>query len=222
VPTFEGQFLSIVFLGRHNPQILNHDFLVDQTVLPRDREPFQSLLAKERNKQFDQFISTPVMATIRYGPVSIIVDENRYQIKDDRLADPASSPIMGIARKYFGDLLRYTPLKVGGVNLNGVIRFTDEEDLGRFEQREGLNRQAISGLIGQPAFRASLTLGFAWHKGLVEVRLHRAKNEPETIRANFNYEFGYSDIDSFLANLDDVGLVYQRFREFLASLEVVA
>ena len=44
MPLFEGKFFNIVFIGRLNPQILNHDFLLNNRVLPEDKEPFKTLV----------------------------------------------------------------------------------------------------------------------------------------------------------------------------------
>ena len=61
MPSFKYKFFNIVVLGRHNPQILTHDFLINNKILPVTQEPFLTLLreAKEKVKPFNQFISTP-------------------------------------------------------------------------------------------------------------------------------------------------------------------
>jgi hypothetical protein len=112
MPSFKGQFFSIVFIGRQNPQILNHDFLFSHGVLPKDKEPFKNLFAKQDSQPFTEFISTPVITSIKYGPISLVVEENRYQIIDNRFEDPPSSPIIQITKKYFEELLRYLPVAI--------------------------------------------------------------------------------------------------------------
>ncbi|MBI4334639.1 MAG: hypothetical protein HY673_25575 [Chloroflexi bacterium] len=96
MPSFEGRFFSIVLIGRQNPQILTHDFLLKNEVLPKDREPFKGLITEEGSLPFTEFISTPVITSITYGPISITIEENRYQITDNRFEDPPSSPIMSV------------------------------------------------------------------------------------------------------------------------------
>ena len=61
MPIFRGQFASIILLGKHNPQTLNHDFLVGHNVLPREFDPFR-LLSEEwdpEKKPFSEFIPHP-------------------------------------------------------------------------------------------------------------------------------------------------------------------
>jgi hypothetical protein len=217
---FKGKFASIVLLGRQNPQILNHDFLVKNGVLPLDQEPFRGLEAKANGRPFTQFISVPVMTTLSYGPVTIVVEENRYQITDNAFGNPKQSPIVGMTQRYFGELLRHTPFTVGGINLNGDIAFADAEEERQFDTRAGLSPETLGRIAGSEETRAGLTVMFPWHKGVVEVQLPKAKNRPGLGGVNFNYEFKYSDIDSFLANLSDAGMVYDRFCELLGALGV--
>jgi hypothetical protein len=82
--SFQGQSIGIVLLGRHNPQILNHDFLLKHKVLPVDQEPFASLLKQQEGQAFTEFICTPVISSLRYGPVNIVVEDGRFQIGDQR------------------------------------------------------------------------------------------------------------------------------------------
>jgi len=215
MPVFEGRFFSIVLVGRQNPRILNHDFLIKHDVLPLDQHPFSELLALEEGKQFTEFVSVPVLATIKYGPISIVVEENRYQIIDNRLDDPASSPIIQITKNYFGKLLRYTPFQVGGVNLNGLIRFEDVEEEHKLDERLGLQRKALCDIAESADVRAGLTFSAPWHKGVIEVQLPKPKERTQPGTMNLNYEFPYEGIDSFLANLDDIGLVWAKFRSIL-------
>jgi hypothetical protein len=220
MPSFEGKFFSIVFLGRQNPQILTHDFLVSNRVLPTDREPFSGLLGKRDGSPFTEFISTPVLTTIKYGPISMLVEENRYQIRDDTLQHPPASPIIEITKVYFGKLLRYTPLQIGGMNFNGVIRFGDTRDEQQFDERLGIDRRQISGLTSSEDLRVGMTVSMPWHKGSAEIQLPKPRDRSQPGAINFNYEFQYADIDSFLANLDDAGLVHERFRQILNALGV--
>jgi len=218
--TFEGVFSSIVFIGRHNPQILNHDFLVKHNVLPKDQPPFKELFAKEGAQPFSEFISTPVLATIKYGPISIVVEESHFQTVDRRFEDPPSSPIMQIAKRYFGELLRYTPLQLGGINLNGVIRFSDVKDEHAFDERLGVDRAPLSGMVRTTDVRMGLFFSYPWKNGIVEVQLPKPKDRSKLGTINFNYEFKYKDIDGFLANLDDFGKVYATFKSLLKSLGI--
>lgn len=218
--SFEGKLFSIVILGRHNPQILNHDFLLNKGVLPTNKEPFKSLFTAQNPKTCTDFISTPVLTSIRYGPISLVVEEHRYQIKDDRFENPPSSPIIEITKKYFGELLQYTPLQLGGINLQGTIGFASVEDEQVFDERLGIVKEKLFDLAGTSDTRASIAFTFPWSGGMVEVRIRKPKERTQPGEINFNYEFKYEGMDSFLKNLDDTGQVYKKFNDLLVSLGV--
>ncbi|MCG3112567.1 MAG: hypothetical protein MCM46_12200 [Candidatus Manganitrophus sp. SB1] len=218
MPKFEGKAFNIVFIGRQNPQILNHDFLKSHHALPENIEPFRSLLDKKDAAPFSEFVSTPVLSMIKYGPISIVVEENRYQITDSIFTNATSSPILGITKKYFGDLLRYTPLQLGGVNLIGNIHFKDAEDEKKLDQLLGINRDRLIALSGVSDIRSGLSFSFPWKEGMIEVQVTKLKDRSQPAAMTFNYEFRYKDIDSFLRNLDLFPEILVRFKQLCGGL----
>jgi len=220
MPRFEGRFFSIVLVGHQNPQILNHDFLIKNGILQVDKEPFKSLIEENPTKPFDEFVSVPILATIRYGPVSITVQEDRYQILDNRFARPADSPIIEITRNYFRKHLRYTPFVAGGMNLNGVIRFSDPGDEITFDERLGINRGRIVELLQTDEVRAGAALVAAYRNGFIEAQITKPKDQPSAGLLNLNYEFKFQDIDSFIANLEDGEVLYLELQRILGELGV--
>ena len=68
---------------------------------------------------------------------------------DFRFEDPLSSPIIHIKKKYFGDILKFTPFILGGVNFNGIIKFDDRKEEETFDKQFGIDR-TIAGLIIYP------------------------------------------------------------------------
>lgn len=220
MPNFKGQFFSIVLIGRHNPQILNHDFLINNEILPVKDEPFKSILTKEDSKPFTEFISTPVLATIMYGSISIVIEENRYQIKDGNYGDPTSSSIIQITRRYFGEVLKYTPLTLGGINLNGIITFIDEKDEQRFDEKLGINRKHLCAYADTIDVRFGMNFSFPWLEGIVNVQIPKLRELPLSCTINLNYEFKHDNMKSFLVNLDKVEKIHGKFMELLQSLDV--
>lgn len=224
MPTFEGRFFNVVLIGNHNPQILSHDFLEQHDILPVDDEPFRELLAQaeaDHGQAFTEFISTPVLVSLKYRHISIVVQENRYQITDERFGSPAASPIIKMTKTYFGERLRYTPLTIGGMNLNGLIAFTDAADEAEFDARLGIDRRRASALVEADDLRVSGGFSIPWRNGMIECGVSKPRDRAEPGRINFNYEFRHEEgIETLLANLDDAAQFYDAFRSLLRSLAV--
>ena len=220
MPIFEGKFFSIIFLGKQNPQILNHDFLVNNKVLPVNKEPFKTLFSSKNSKPFTDFVSTPVLVSIKYDNISIAVEENRFQIMDFKFEDPLSSPIINITKKYFGNILQYTPFILGGVNFNGIIKFSDTKDEEMFDRQLGMEREKVSIIFGVDNIRMGFSFSYQLNKGIVEVNLPKAKDRSKPGTVNFNYEFKYENISNFIDTLDDLPIVYEKFNKLLDSLKI--
>ncbi len=220
MPNFKEQLFSIVIIGRLNPQILNHNFLIDNEILPVGEEPFKSLLAKENGNPFTEFVSTPVLASIKYDSISMVIEESRYQIKDSNYGNPVSSPIVDITKKYLGEILKYTPMTVGGINLSGNITFDDEKDEQGFNERFGVNKDALITHAGTEDIRLGMNFAFKWLEGLVDVQIPKLMGSSNSRMINFNYEFQYTNMKDFFGNLDKVDQIHEKFSEILKSLGV--
>jgi hypothetical protein len=227
MPIFNPKFFSIVFLGSQNPQILNHDFLINNKILPIEKEPFKSLMegASQGNPPFTQYISTPLVTTLTYKWISIIIEQNRYQIKDTHFNMPLESPIISILRGYFGRMLRHTPLTLGGINFGGNIVFSDAEDETIFDENMGINRQKFQSRLGLVKAQYSPKIRLVWGEeqdGQFELSLKKSKSLTPigTCAVNFNFEFFYKDMPSFLEMIDETGEVHDRFYTMLKKLDV--
>jgi hypothetical protein len=222
MPIFDPKLFSIVFIGRQNPQILNHDFLIKSEVLPVKREPFKSLIKDSSQKKtpFTSYLSTPVVTALDYKWISIIVEENRFQIKDTKFKVPSKSPIITITKKYFGILLKYTPLQLGGINFGGQLRFLDMEDERIFDDRLGIDNKKFETSLRVNKVRYSNRITFPWNNDQLELRINKPKKDLNTSDMNFNLEFDYEDIDSFISKLDQADKIYKRFKEILNKLKV--
>jgi len=53
----------------------------------------------------------------------------------------------------------------------------------------------------------------------IELRVDKSKKHQEKAMLNFNFEFTYDDIDSFIGKLDEVDGVYKIFKEILKKLK---
>jgi hypothetical protein len=226
--TFKGQFASFVLIGRHNPQILNHDFLVRHNVLPRESEPFRSLLADSARgpgsgeSPFSDFISTPVASSIRYGPIAMTVDELRFQIVDHGYFDhPSNTTIVDITKRYFGELLIHTPLHIGGVNFNGLVVFRNLEDEWAFDSRIGISRSVVQSWAKAPDnLRISSKVSFTREHYSVEFQVTKAKELTDNGLVNMNYEHKFNSLPDMMKWVGSIEELYRDFVGVLQSLDV--
>lgn len=222
MPSFDPKFFSIVFLGNQNPQILNHDFLVNNKVLPIKKEPFKSLVktANKDEKPFTEFLSTAVVTSLTYKWISITIDPNRYSIKDSKFILPSRSPIILITKKYFGEILRYTPFKFGGINFSGRINFKNDDDEKNFDTKLGIDTEKFKSLIKTNTVQYSTKVNFPWNNDQIELKVDKPKMMPQIANINFNFEFVYEEVDGFISKLNKTDIVYNKFLEILSKFNV--
>jgi hypothetical protein len=223
MPTFKLNFFSIVLVGRQNPQILNHDFLINNQVIPISKEPFKTLIKKSSkdNPPFTQYLSTPVVTQLAYNWISIIVQESRFQIIDNKVSAPSKSPIISFTKKYFGEILRYTPFQLGGLNFNGELKFSNKSDENNFDKMLGINIEKFKSnfnIKNQIQFESKIN--FPLDNGQGQINVSKPKKMQNIGIANFNFEFGYEDIDSFMTRLDEAERFFEFFKEMLVKLKV--
>jgi hypothetical protein len=223
MPPFKLNFFSIILVGKQNPQILNHDFLINNQVIPIEKEPFKTLINKSSKDKppFTQYLSTPVVAQLAYNWISIIVQESRFQIIDNKVSIPSKSPIISITKTYFGKLLRYTPFQIGGLNFNAELKFKNKKDENIFETMLGLNSEKFKrsfNIKDQIQFESKI--GFPLDNGQGQINVSNPKKKQNIKNVNFNFEFNYEDIDSFIMKLDEADRFFDIFIEMLVKLKV--
>lgn len=222
MPFVSPKFFSIVLLGRQNPQILNHDFLIKNRVLPIRKEPFRSLIrnSSEEKQPFSEFLSTPPVTTLTYKWISIIIEINRYQIRDNNFKVPSNSPIVNITKQYFGKFLTYTPFQLGGMNFAFKLGFSDDKDEKDFDDRLGIDREKFGTCLKTEKARFSTRINSPWNDGQIEIQINKPKKGLKDGEINFNFEFFYENIDSFIGKLDEADKAYKLFNDILKKLKV--
>jgi hypothetical protein len=218
--TFTEKQFSIVIMGGMNPSILNHDFLIRNEIIPANIAPFKDLLQKAEGHQFSEFVSSPIMSNIRYEYISLLVETQRLQALDLSGRKPSLSPIRDIVENYIRTL-PFTPLKVGGFNFRGSLRFDNEEDEVSLDQALGSNRDKIKKLVESPGVRSSHHLQWPYKNGFALIQATKPKGVSFECSLNFNYEFEYAgDIDAFMTNFALIEKCHDEFTQILARLEV--
>lgn len=218
--TAQPKFISIIFIGRQNPQILNHDFLLQNNILPTDKSPFrEAVLGENKEKPFSDFISTPVLSKLTYKNINIVIEESRYQILDSASVNPTESPIVEFTKRYFS-LLKYTPIALGGFNFNYLIQFGSKEERIAFENKFISDRNGVYKEIGIVNFEIGLKIECPFNDNKIEITFGKLPGNDLLKAINFNYEFRYRDMNSFLANLDDSPILFGKLKDILTKLKV--
>lgn len=106
----KNNFISIVTLGHFNPAILNKDFLEENNILKFEEDPKITL--------------TPIVCTVDYKNLKIIVDLERFQVVENNIQDFESNLILNFVYNYL-DVLKYTPINIMGINFNFIINVGD-------------------------------------------------------------------------------------------------
>ena len=99
----KNNFISIVTLGHFNPAILNKVFLEENNIIKFEEEPKVNF--------------TPIVCTIDYRNLKIIVDLGRFQIVENNIKDFESNSILNFVYNYL-EVLKYTPINIMGINFN--------------------------------------------------------------------------------------------------------
>lgn len=220
---FEPKFFSIILIGRLNPQILNHDFLLKNNIIPLEKSPFKDIvMGKPEQNAFEDYVSTPVLSRLRYKNIDIVVEESRYQITDIAHIPPSESSIIDFTKNYFS-LLKYTPLSFGGINFNSHLIFDSDKEKISFEDNFISDRGGFYKNLGINNFDVSMKLDFMFpgSQNKVELSLNKLRASPLVKMINFNYEFGFGiGMEAFLKNLDDVPNLFKKCDEILTKIGI--
>lgn len=191
--------ISLVAIGRQNPQILTVDFLRSEGIIPKDESPFKELFQGE--KPFTEFISTPPFTKLAFGPIEFFVDEKRFQVRANGITDWCENAVMSIAEKYY-QVLPHTPLQIVGINLNATLTFSSVEEGIGFQSLFLPEDSRILGLIENEVTASTvLQYPYANNDGRITLTFEKPNKEKTKRGINFNYEFDFTDWDSFRAKL---------------------
>jgi hypothetical protein len=160
------------------------------------------------------------MSNIRYDRFSILVETSRIQILDETGGKPKESPIIEIAKQYL-QVLQYTPIKLGGFNFKGNLRFMDANDEREFDARLGVDRDQIVKLSRSENPRISQHIRWPYQSVMASMQINKSKGEVLDCPIQINYEFEYhGNLEEFLRNLDLVAECHDEFQRLLSELEV--
>jgi len=216
----QPKFFSIILIGRQNPQILNHDFLIKNNIIPFDKSPFKDIVTKQpEEKPFNDFLSTPLLTKLTYKNVNLVIEEGRYQITDIANIPPIDSPIVIFTKNYFS-VLKYTPFVLGGFNFNSLLSFSSKDEKVAFENSFISDRNGIYKELGINNFEISLQMAYPFNQNQIQLSMLKMAGNDLIKVLNFNYEFRYQSMDSFLGHLDEVPILFEKFKNILSKLSI--
>lgn len=196
--------ISLVVLGRQNPQILNSDFLRINSIIPLDKEPFIS--AYQKDKPFNEFVSTPPFTRLSFQNIDFIVDEQRLQIRQTSLDRWQESIIPKIAINYY-KTLPHTPLSVVGFNFNYKLIFSSEAENRAFHELLFPNDHPVIHIIDFPCNNVGVELSFICPNSSDRIKVTIANLQNQSRIININYEFDYQSLKMFESKLDGFGTI---------------
>ncbi len=196
----QKNYINLVAIGGQNPQILNLDFLKSNKILPVDEEPFRSILSQAKPQI--EFVSVPGFVRLVVGNIEFIVNADRFQIKEAAISKWAETKIVKISEKYF-EILRYTPLKIVGFNLNSTIIFDNTEMSQNFQNLFLPQNAPILKIINKGEIAAGVVLRYPYSAGgeRFTIALEQQGKVDNKRTINFNYEFDFTDWPKFKSEL---------------------
>lgn len=94
------------------------------------------------------------------------------------------------------------------------------EEERNFDDRLGIDNKKFETYFKVNKVRISNRITFPWNDDQLELRIDKPKKDLNISNLNFNFEFTYENIDSFIGKLDKVDKVYMKFKEILRKLNV--
>jgi len=215
--TRSKNFISVVALGGQNPQILNLDFLKANKIIKANEPPFDELLRQE--KPLTKFVSVPGFTNLVLGKIEFIVDEQRFQIRDEAIREWPETKILDIAEKYF-QVLPYTPLKLVGVNLNSTIVFGTPEEANNCQNLCLPQDSRLASVVSRDNISTSSILRYKYNEdgGRITLTIDQPDKQNTKRTINFNYEFDFTDWPSFKRELETVPSVCQYCESLLNDI----
>lgn len=189
-----NNFTSITYLGNFNPNILTEKFLTDNEILGFLAEPIKTK-------------TTSLASSIEYKDISIISDLKSFTVIEKKIDDFTKARNVAIASRYI-DLIKYTPIKSSGLNLNANLRLPDIEDIVIMLNLPG----DINGFFGSESYTVSTARSYAKKDSLImSVSLSAKLSHNTAINMgikrikddifNYNYNFFVSLLDKDPENI---------------------
>ena len=126
---YKHNFVNVTVLGRMNPQILTHDWLLKNRIINS-----RDFVNKDKTQTpFSNYINIPPMTQLGYGHLIFTIEENKFVLSDSK-TEIAKTKIYRMTKQYF-NLLSHTPLTKVGFNVQGTLTFKNIKELKEFDRK---------------------------------------------------------------------------------------
>ena len=193
---YKHSFVNVTVLGRMNPQILTHDWLVKNKIIT-----WRDFVTRDKTKvPFSTYFNTPPMTQLAYGPLIFTIEESKFVLSDSK-AGIEKSKIYRMADKYF-DLLPHTPLTKVGFNVQGILTFKNTKEMKEFDSKYINCGEALKQMAIGKGERISFAVSTKEGKAVYRLTCTKHPEEPKAILGG-NCEFDIKDSAGLLEILSD-------------------
>ena len=197
---YKHNFVNVTVLGRMNPQILTHDWLVKNRIINS-----RDFVNKDANQlAFSNYVNIPPMTQLAYGPLVFTVEENKFVLSDSK-AGIGKTKIYRMARQYF-KLLSHTPLTKVGFNVQGTLTFKNAREMKEFDSKYISCGEALKQIAIGKGEKISFIVNTKKGKAVYRLTCTKHPDEPKAILSG-NCEFDIKDSAGLLEILS-VALKY--------------
>ena len=195
---YKHSFVNVTVLGRMNPQILTHDWLVKSKIIT-----WRDFVTRDKTKApFSTYFNTPPMTQLAYGPLVFTVEENKFVLLDSK-AGIGKTKIYRMAQQYF-KLLSHTPLTKVGFNVQGALTFKNPKEMKAFDSKYVNCGEALQQIAIGKGERISFAVSTKEGKAVYRLTCTKHPEEPKAILGG-NCEFDIKDSTGLLEILSDSG-----------------
>lgn len=205
--------MNVVVIGNMNPQILNHNWLSEEKIIPpKLRASGQDIVP------FSNYISTPPFASITYGKLSFNVDINKFTLQDNQ--NDLNSEMFNIAKKYFSKL-SHTPVQKLGFNLHATVKFNSAEEEKRFINKWISSIDSLKELFNDRNIQLGFTVISKKGKVCYQLSCIRNRIDRKNILLNCNCEFDVSNTSQLVKYLSEAGQYISQMNKLSRSLSKI-
>jgi len=205
--------INVVVIGKMNPQILNHNWLLKEKIIPP-----KLLLSGQDILPFSNYISTPPYTTITYGKLSFSVELNKFILEANQ--NDLDKGMFSIVKKYFSKL-SHTPVHKLGFNLHATVKFDSTIEEKRFINNWISSCESLKELFNDRNIQLGFSVISTKGKVCYQFNCIRNKIDRKNILLHCNREFDVSNTNQLVEYLSEAGQYISQMNKLNRSLSQI-